>query len=167
MTSNNEVHEKATLKKSPLLECGAPWNLSSFPIFYHIQWDYRENYTCWLYSSDDIVSAWRRVHYDDVIMGAMASQITSLPLVYSTVYSDADQRKHQSSASLAFVRGIHRGPVNSPHKWPVTRKMFPFHDIIMDFPGIFSVTKKKRESLMITFIWCNKLSGIRVDSNWV
>ena len=55
-------------------------------------------------------------HYDDVIMGAMASQITSLSIVYSTVYSDADQRKHQSSASLAFVRGIHRGRVNSPHK---------------------------------------------------
>ena len=64
-------------------------------------------------------------------MGAMASQITSLALVYSTVYSDADQRKHQSSASLAFVRRIHRGPVNSPHKWPVTRKMFPFDDVIM------------------------------------
>ena len=41
-------------------------------------------------------------------------------------------RKHQSSASLAFVRGIHRGPVNSPHKWPVTRKMFPFDDVIMN-----------------------------------
>ena len=70
-------------------------------------------------------------HYDDVIMGAMASQITSLTIVYSTVYSGADQRKHQSSASLAFVRGIHRGPVNSPHKWPVARKMFPFNDVIM------------------------------------
>ena len=43
----------------------------------------------------------------------------------------ADQSKHQSSASLAFVWGIHRGPVNSPHKWPVTRKMFPFDDVIM------------------------------------
>ena len=64
-------------------------------------------------------------------MGAIASQITSLTIVYSTVYSDADQNKHQSSASLAFVRGIHRGPVNSPHKWPVTRKMFPFDDVIM------------------------------------
>ena len=63
--------------------------------------------------------------YGDVIMGAIASQITSLTIVYSTVYSDADQRKHRSSASLAFVWGIHRGPVNSPHKWPVTRKMFP------------------------------------------
>ena len=63
-------------------------------------------------------------HYDDVIMGAMASEITSLTIVYSTVYSGADQRKHQSSASLAFVWGIHRAPVNSPHKWPVTRKMF-------------------------------------------
>ena len=48
-------------------------------------------------------------HYSDVIMTTMASQITSLTVVYySTVYSDADQRKHQSSASLAFVRGIHR-----------------------------------------------------------
>ena len=71
------------------------------------------------------------VHYNDVILGAIASQITSLTIVYSTVYSDADQRKHQSSASLAFVRGIHREPVNSRHKWPVTRKMFPFDDVIM------------------------------------
>ena len=68
-------------------------------------------------------------HYNDVIMGAIASQITTI--VYSTVYSDADQRKHQSSASLVFVWGIHRGPVNSPHRWPVTRKMFPFDDVIM------------------------------------
>ena len=70
-------------------------------------------------------------HYCDVIMGEIASQITSLTIVYSIIYSDAVQRKHQSSASLAFVRGIHRGPVNSPHKWPVTRKMFPFDDVIM------------------------------------
>ena len=74
-------------------------------------------------------------HYDDVIMDVIASQITSLTVVYSIVYSDADQKKHQSSASLAFVRGIHRGPVNSPHKWPVTRKMFPFDDVIMFYDG--------------------------------
>ena len=64
-------------------------------------------------------------------MEAIASRITSLTIVYSIVYSDADQRKHQSSASLAFVWGIHRWPVNSPHKWPVTRKMFPFDDVII------------------------------------
>ena len=64
-------------------------------------------------------------------MGAIASEITSFPIVYSTFYSDADQRIHQSSAWLAFVWGIHRSPVNSPHKWPVTRKMFPFDDVIM------------------------------------
>ena len=64
-------------------------------------------------------------------MGTVASQITSLTIVYTTVYSNADQSKHQSSASLAFVWGIHRGPVNSPHKWPVTRKMLPFDDVIM------------------------------------
>ena len=70
-------------------------------------------------------------HYSDVIMGAMASQITSFTIVCSTVYSGADQRKHQSSASLVFVRGIRRWPVNSPHKWPVRRKMFPFDDVII------------------------------------
>ena len=64
-------------------------------------------------------------------MGAMASQITSLIVVYSAVYWGAEQRKYQSSASLAFVRGIHRGPVNSPSKGPVTRKIFPFDDVIM------------------------------------
>ena len=60
---------------------------------------------------------------------------TSLTVVYSIVYSGVNQRKHQSSASLAFVREIHRGPVNFPHKWPVTRKMFPFDDVIMIFMG--------------------------------
>ena len=81
-------------------------------------------------------------HYNDVIMGKIASQITSLTIVYSTVYSDADQGKHQSSASLAFVRGIHRGPVNSPHKGPVTRKMFPFDDVIMQ-PLLFGFSCSK------------------------
>ena len=71
------------------------------------------------------------IHYNDVIMGAMVSKITSLTIVYATVYSDADQRKHQCSASLAFVRGIHRRPGNSPHKWPETRKIVPFDDVIM------------------------------------
>ena len=70
-------------------------------------------------------------HYSDVTMGTKASQITSLTIVYSTFYSSTDQRKHQSSASLAFVQGIHRWPVNFPHKGPVTQKMFPFDDVIM------------------------------------
>ena len=51
--------------------------------------------------------------------------------VFSGIYSVADHRKHQSSVPLAFVKGIHRWPVNSPHKGPVTRKMFPFDDVIM------------------------------------
>ena len=72
-------------------------------------------------------------HYSDVIMGATASQITSLTIVYSTVYSGADRRKHQSSASLAYVLEIYRWPVNSLHRWPVTRKMFPFDDVIMQW----------------------------------
>ena len=75
--------------------------------------------------------------YNYVIMGAMASQMTSLT-IYLTVYSGADQRKHQRSALVAFVRGIHRWPANSPHKWPVTRKMFPFDDVIMVLQTTFS-----------------------------
>ena len=71
------------------------------------------------------------VHYNDDIMGGIASQITSLTIIYSTVYSVAVQRKHKSSATLAFVGEIHRWPVNSPHKWPVTPKMFYFDDVIM------------------------------------
>ena len=83
-------------------------------------------------------------------MGVMASQITSLTIVHSVVYSGADQRKHQSSASLAFVRGIHWWPVNSPHKWPVTRKMFPFYDVIMWIPcSRFAITGPQDD-----IVWC-------------
>ena len=88
-------------------------------------------------------------HYNDVIMGAIASQITSLTIVYSIVYSDADRKKHQSSASLAFVRGNHRGPVNSPHKWPVTRKMFPFDDIIMQDALSNNLSPRKVKSYFV------------------
>ena len=72
-----------------------------------------------------------KAHYHDVILSSMTSKITSLTIVYSTIYSRAYQRKHQSSASLAFVCGFHRWPVNSPHKGPVTRKNFPFDDVII------------------------------------
>ena len=64
-------------------------------------------------------------------MSDMTSQITGFSVVCSAVGSNADQRNYQSSASLAFVRGIHRLPVNSSHKGPVTRKMFPFDDVIL------------------------------------
>ena len=78
-------------------------------------------------------------YYSDVIMGAVASQITSLTIVYSTVYSGADQRKQQSSAKLAFV--------NSPHKWPVTRKMVPFDDVIMTFDLRSQTLLERRRSI--------------------
>ena len=70
-------------------------------------------------------------HHGDVIMTGMASQISGVSIVFSAVCSGTDQRKHHSSASVAFVRGIHRGPVISPRTRPVTRKMFPFDDVIM------------------------------------
>ena len=96
------------------------------------------------------------IHYNEVIVSVMPSQITILTIVYSTVYSGADQRKHQSSASLAFVRGIHRWPVNTRHKWPVTRKMFPFDDVIMS-RVLAEVTDKSPSITMAllkrTWIW--------------
>ena len=69
-------------------------------------------------------------HYNDVIMSVVGSQITSLTIVYSTVYSGSGERKHQSSTSLPFVWEIHQWLVNSPHKWSVTWKMFPSDDVI-------------------------------------
>ena len=85
-------------------------------------------------------------------MGVMAtSQITSLTIVYSTVNSGADQRKHQSSASQAFVCGFHRRPVNSPHKWPVTRKIFPFDDVIM--PLANAITTERLNAIWVHGIY--------------
>ena len=74
-------------------------------------------------------------------MGAMASQITSLTIVNSTVSSGADQRTHLSSSLLAFVWGIHWWLVNSPHKWPVIQKMFPFEYVIMFPCSVFNDDK--------------------------
>ena len=89
-----------------------------------------EMWLCW----DNFCVLWCQLgnHYTHSdVMSVMTSQITSLMIVYSTVYSGLDQRKHQSSASLAFMSGIHGWPVNSPHKGPVTQKMFPFDEVIM------------------------------------
>ena len=73
---------------------------------------------------------WVSKRYNDVIMSAMASEIPSLTIFTQPFYSGTDERRHQSSASLAFVRGIHHWPVNSPHKGPVTWKIFPSDDVI-------------------------------------
>ena len=72
-------------------------------------------------------------HYNNVIVGALASQIICVSIVYSTVCSGEDQRKHRSFRSLAFVMEIHRWPVKSPHKGPVSQKMFPFDNVILSF----------------------------------
>ena len=88
----------------------------------------------WHYQRLKDLSTWLKeatTHHNGVIMSPMASQINSLTIVYLSVYSGADQRKHESSALLAFVQGIHWWPVNSPHKGPVMWKMFPFDDVIM------------------------------------
>ena len=84
--------------------------------------------SCLFVDGCQMIIHFTNLHYNDVIMRAMASQITRLNFVYSSVYSDADLRKHQSSGSLAFVRGLH-------HKRPVTRGFFSVwwrhHEIIL------------------------------------
>ena len=92
------------------------------------------------------------VYYNDVIMGPMAFHITSLSSVYSTVYSRTDQRKLQSSASLAFVWEIQRRPVNSPYKEPVTRKMYPFDDVIMSWACAMTFVCNRRELFLAAFL---------------
>ena len=82
----------------------------------------------------------------------LTSQIISRAIVYSTVYSGADRRKHQSSASLATVQGIHRWPVNSPLKRPVTREMFPFDGVTMF---------KSREITLSLNLFRSRYKGVR------
>ena len=84
----------------------------------------------------------------DVIMNTMASQITGVSIVCSIVCSDADQRKYQSSVPLDFVRGSHRWPMHSPNKGPVTRKIFPFDDVIMETKDIWrrSHSEQRRDT---------------------
>ena len=103
-----------------------------------------------------------RNHYNDVIMSAIASQIIRLTNVYSTVYSDANQRKHQSSASLAFKRGIHRWPVNSPHKGPATQKMFPFDDVIANSQII--TRRHLEDGIKSINVSCHSLTQYHNDS---
>ena len=97
----------------------------------------------------------RFVHCSDVIMNTIASQITGASIVYSIVCSGEDQMKHQTSASLAFVRGIHRWQVNSSHKGPITRKMFPFDDVIMKL--------KQLQYFLIVDLRISKLGHISIS----
>ena len=103
-------------------------------------------------------------HINDVIMGTIASQITSLTIVHSIIYSDGDQGKHQSASSLAF-RGIHRGPVNFPHKWPVTRKLFPFDDVIMEVNPMVTSDSRHKVLVMWNMSWAMTSSWIPGKEN--
>ena len=116
------------------------WRNHEWPCYWHLlkgihRWpvDSSKGPIMWKTCSrhDVIITTSTALPYSGVIMSAILSQIASLAIVCPTVYSGADQRKHQRSASLAFVRGIHRWAVNSPHKRPVMQNMFPFDNVIM------------------------------------
>ena len=105
------------------------------------------------------------IHYSDVIMSTMASPITNRTIVFSTIYSGADQRNHQSSASRAFARGIHWWQVNSLHKGPVTPIMFPFDDVIMYIISYMTYPPPRRASLAIIEPWQIQ-SGLHRHGNY-
>ena len=84
------------------------------------QWVHGTNSGCNFSIGITVTSWWAQWHFKSPAL-----------IVYSTIYSGADQWKYQSSASLSFVRGIHRWLGNSPHKGPVTQKRFPFDDVII------------------------------------
>ena len=98
-------------------------------------------------------------------MGAMASQITSLTIVYSTVYSGADQKIYGSSASVAFVRGVHRWP----HKWPLTRKRFPFDDVIVayEFCDVFRFSIYRKWNMLLSVQWGNGCLILKYLSSYI
>ena len=96
----------------------------------------------------------------DVLMSAMAHQMTGASFFYSTVCSVAEHRKHQSFASLAFVRGMHQWLLNCPHKGSITRKMFPFDNVIMSvlyFPTLWSLTRMRDKVNMSVIYFTNDL----------
>ena len=98
-------------------------------------------------------------HYNDVIMSAMASQITSLTIVYSTIYSGTDQRKYQSSASMAFVCGDSPVTGEFPAQRSSNAEMFPFSDVIMLSPptrlfiSVLRMTTKNTKSRITAYLW--------------
>ena len=116
---------------------------------------------------------WFCLDNSDVIISTMASQINSLTIVYSTVFSGADQIKHQLSTSLAFVRGIQRWPVNSRHKWPVTRKCFHLttsscHDAITQAEIQYSFTKSipQREDMFNIIFLIKGIHKFVIHEKW-
>ena len=100
------------------------------------------------------------------------------PIVCSTVCSGADQRKHQSSESLAFVRGIHWRPVDSPHKEPVMWKMFSFDNVIMrclassttkmpnEFEGHWETLNSYFPASSLHKIWWQNIHPLNLSPLW-
>ena len=145
-----------------------------FCLITHWQW---MSYQRTISLSTFVTRAFAVLHYSDVIMSGMASQISSLTIVYSTVHSSgADQRKHQSSVSQVFVRGIHPWPMNQPvtSEFPAQRasnaENFPFDDVIMNtfrlkhngrqFANIFKcIFLMKKVEFGLKFHWSLFLMG--------
>ena len=143
---------------------GKPWHISAAAILISPAWGCHvtstlSGYPVIIVAFVSYMYSGHAYRFSDVMMSAMASQITCVWIVCPTVYSGADQRKHQSPASLAFVRGIYRWPVDSSHRGPATRKIFPFDDVIMSRVQYLSLPRVKYEAAASygcfqTYVFC-------------
>ena len=98
-------------------------------------------------------------HYSDVIMGAMVSLITSLTIVYSTVYQTQIKENIKAPRHWPLCGKFPGPPVNSPNKWPVTRKMFPFDNVIMNCGLSYSFLINTKNGCQI-MSWCGALINV-------
>ena len=107
-------------------------------------------------------------HYNDIIMSVMVSQITGVSIVCSIVCSGVDQRKYQSSASLAFVRRIHQWPVDSPHKGPVTENVSIWwrHHVQSTDWWILQVFFQKNANLDLVGLWYKSCHAKFMGPTW-
>ena len=113
---------------------------------------------------------YHNLHYNDAIMDSMTSQITSLTIVYSVVYSGADQRKHQSSASLAFVWGIHRDRWIPPQMASNTENVsiwWRHHDHTCIIRGAFEISnalKRGIQNVIVCVIFQHFFKHVKTGS---
>ena len=144
--------------KNSICHCIVPHTIDINGRIPHLLYD--KMYHWWLVC----MNAWQ-IHYSDVIIDTMVSQITSLAIVCFTVYSGADEIKHHSSASLAFVRGIHRWPLNSQCKGTVTQKMLPFDNVQKFLAKIKQYLRRENKANETQGRCIIMLRGIKICAN--
>ena len=140
------------------------WHKQICDPIWSLEWNYYYNKKRFQLCAHKTFMGWVSYHYSDVIMSAMASQITSVTIVYSIVGSGADQRKHQSSTSLVFVRGIHRWPGKFPTQRASNAEIVSIwwrhHTQITYYSSCWCIFVRDLEVLRRSRFWLRNFPGI-------